>query len=81
MRLEQEQVSQINEIALSLGLPRNTVIRKLFAMVLSDVHAGRRIFSEPYWYKAPQIYKKSLINLKVLLCVIIESTPVSNWKP
>lgn len=45
VRLEREQVSEINEIALSLGLPRNTVIRKLFTMILSDVRFGRSIFT------------------------------------
>jgi len=46
IRLEPNQVSEINEIALSLGLPRNTIIRKLFALVLSDVKEGRRIFND-----------------------------------
>jgi plasmid maintenance system antidote protein VapI len=44
IRFEQEQVITINELALSLGLPRNTVIRRLFGMVLTDVKDGRRIF-------------------------------------
>jgi len=44
IRFEQEQVITINELALSLGLPRNTVIRRLFGMVLTDVKDGRQIF-------------------------------------
>jgi hypothetical protein len=44
IRFEQEQIREINELALSLGLPRNTVIRRLFGMVLTDVKDGRRIF-------------------------------------
>ncbi len=34
----------INELAMSLGLPRDTVIRRLFGMILADVNDGRRIF-------------------------------------
>ncbi|MGD0952730.1 MAG: hypothetical protein ABR985_10125 [Methanotrichaceae archaeon] len=44
IRFEQEQIREINELALSIGLPRNTVIRRLFGMVLTDVKDGRRIF-------------------------------------
>ncbi len=44
IRFEQEQIRAINELALSLGLPRNTVIRRLFGMVLDDVKDGRQIF-------------------------------------
>jgi hypothetical protein len=46
IRLEPEQISDINEIALSLGLPRNTVIRRLFTMILADLKKGRRIFND-----------------------------------
>ena len=46
IRFEQEQIKAINELALSLGLTRNTVIRRLFGMVLEDVKDGRRIFNE-----------------------------------
>ncbi len=44
IRFEQEQIKAINKLALSLGLPRNTVIRRLFGLVLADVEDGRRIF-------------------------------------
>ena len=44
IRFEQEQIREINELALSIGLPRNTVIRRLFGIVLTDVKDGRRIF-------------------------------------
>jgi hypothetical protein len=44
IRFEQEQVRAINKLALSLRLPRNTIIRRLFGMVLADVKEGRRIF-------------------------------------
>jgi hypothetical protein len=44
IRFEEEQIKAINELALTLGLPRNTVIRRLFGMVLADVKDGRRIF-------------------------------------
>ena len=44
IRFEQEQIREINELALGIGLPRNTVIRRLFGMVLTDVKDGRRIF-------------------------------------
>jgi hypothetical protein len=44
IRFEQGQITTINELALGLGLPRNTVIRRLFSMVLKDVEKGRRIF-------------------------------------
>lgn len=44
IRFEQEQITAINELALTLGLPRNTIIRRLFGMVLRDLDRGRRIF-------------------------------------
>ena len=44
IRFEKEQIKAINELALTLGLPRNTVIRRLFDMVLDDVNDGRRVF-------------------------------------
>lgn len=44
IRFEKEQIIEINELALSLGLPRNTVIRRLFGMILNDVKDGRKIF-------------------------------------
>jgi predicted DNA-binding protein len=44
IRFEHEQIKAINELAVSLGLPRNTIIRRLFGMVLTDVEDGRRIF-------------------------------------
>ena len=34
----------MNNLALRLRLPRNTVIRKLMSMALADVEHGRRIF-------------------------------------
>ncbi len=46
IRFEQEQIRAINELALTLGLPRNTVIRRLFGMVLGDLDEGRRIFEQ-----------------------------------
>jgi hypothetical protein len=46
IRFEQEQIRAINELALTLGLPRNTVIRRLFRMVLGDLDEGRRIFEQ-----------------------------------
>jgi hypothetical protein len=46
IRFEQEQITAINELALTLGLPRNTVIRRLFGMVLGDLDKGRRIFEQ-----------------------------------
>jgi hypothetical protein len=44
IRFEHVQIKAINDLAVSLGLPRNTVIRRLFGMILSDVEDGRRIF-------------------------------------
>jgi hypothetical protein len=44
IRFEQEQITAINELALSLGLPRNTIIRRLFGMILEDSEGGRQIF-------------------------------------
>jgi len=44
IRFESEQIRAINDLALGLGLPRNTVIRRLLGMVLADVRAGRKIF-------------------------------------
>jgi hypothetical protein len=44
IRFEDSQVKAMNELALSLGLPRNTVIRRLISMVLADVRKGRKIF-------------------------------------
>jgi predicted DNA-binding protein len=44
IRFEQEQIKAINKLALTLGLPRNTVIRRLFGLVLKDVEDGRHIF-------------------------------------
>ena len=44
VRFEKEQVRDINALALNLSLPRNTVIRRLFSLMLADVAAGRRIF-------------------------------------
>jgi hypothetical protein len=44
IRFEKEQIEALNELALTLGLPRNTVIRRLLDMVLADVKDGRRIF-------------------------------------
>ena len=44
IRFEQEQIKAINELALTLGLPRNTVIRRLFGLILGDLEDGRRIF-------------------------------------
>jgi len=44
IRFEHEQIRAINELAIGLGLPRNTVIRRLFGMILTDVKDGRRIF-------------------------------------
>jgi len=44
IRFEQEQIKAINELTVSLGLPRNTIIRRLFGMVLTDDEDGRRIF-------------------------------------
>jgi hypothetical protein len=46
IRFDKEQITAINELALSLGLPRNTVIRRLLFMVLSDIENGRMIFDE-----------------------------------
>jgi hypothetical protein len=44
IRFEGEQVQEMNNLALRLRLPRNTVIRKLMSMALADVEHGRRIF-------------------------------------
>jgi hypothetical protein len=44
IRFEKEQIKAINGLALALGLPRNTVIRRLFGLVISDMKDGRRIF-------------------------------------
>jgi predicted DNA-binding protein len=44
IRFEGEQVQEMNNLALRLRLPRNTVIRKLMSMVLADVEHGRLIF-------------------------------------
>ena len=44
IRFEQEQIRAINELALTLGLPRNTIIRRLFGMILKDAKGGRHIF-------------------------------------
>jgi len=44
VRFENSQVKAINALALALSLPRNTVIRRLFSMILADVDAGRKIF-------------------------------------
>ena len=44
IRFEQEQIKAINDLALTLGRPMNTVIRRLFGMALSDVKDGRQIF-------------------------------------
>jgi predicted DNA-binding protein len=44
IRFEQEQITAINELALGLGLPRNTIIRRLFSLILKEVEDGRQIF-------------------------------------
>ena len=44
IRFENEQIKAINVLVLHLGLPRNTVIRRLFGMVLADLRYGRQIF-------------------------------------
>lgn len=44
IRFEQEQIKAINELASTLGLPRNTVIRRLFGLILEDAENGRQIF-------------------------------------
>jgi len=46
IRFEQEQIKAINELSVHLGLPRNTVIRRLFCMILKDAKNGRKIFEE-----------------------------------
>ena len=46
IRFEQEQIRAINELALTLGLPRNTVIRRLFGLILEDLDKGRSIFEQ-----------------------------------
>ena len=44
MKFKQKQIKAINDLALTLGFPRNTVIKRLFGMALSDVKDGRQIF-------------------------------------
>lgn len=44
VRFEDSQVKAINALALNLSLPRNTVIRRLFSLMLADLNAGRKIF-------------------------------------
>jgi len=44
IRFEKEQVREMNDLAIRLRLPRNTVIKRLIGMVLDDVEHGRRIF-------------------------------------
>ena len=38
IRFEQEQIRVINELALGIGLPRNTVIRRSFGMIWNDLN-------------------------------------------
>jgi hypothetical protein len=46
IRFDDWQVAAMNNLAVSLGLPRTTIAKRLFGMVLDDVKAGRRIFEE-----------------------------------
>jgi hypothetical protein len=46
IRFDDWQVKAINELACQLRLPRTTIAKRLFGMVLDDVKTGRRIFQE-----------------------------------
>lgn len=52
MKLENEQIAAINKLSISLGMARNTLIRKMLNLVLADVKAGRNIFDNSHLYDA-----------------------------
>jgi hypothetical protein len=44
IRFPEEQLTALNGLAVDLGLPRNTVLCKAFAMILEDIQSGRKLF-------------------------------------
>jgi hypothetical protein len=50
MKLENDQIAVINKLSITMGMARNTLIRKMLNLVLEDVKAGRNVFDNTHFF-------------------------------